>query len=824
MEKEINLSVFSPVSGLVKPLSEIPDAVFAEKMLGDGLAVNPTEDFAYSPIDGTIKTLHKSFHALVIENKGVEILIHIGVETVNMRGEGFKAFVQQGQAVKKGDKLIGFDRALMSKKVPSNLVIVIVANKPQAPLQKTFASEVKHGDFLFSLGNKSATQQGPCAGGNEIFSENICVLNKNGFHARPAARIAKVASAFEDADIYILKKDLKANAKSVVEILSLAIDFKDEIIVSACGAQKEEALKEVTRAIIAGLNENITPFALKPRVKPDFSAPVELHGLTVFPGLVIGKAFIMKKPDIKVEEFSSNPAAELEKLSAAIEKVRRELENVIAGRGPGDKKEILEAHLTLLADPFLINTAQACIRANKTACYGWRSAVRKGIAALNSAGSKYLQERIEDYRDAETRVLVELTGSKFTAPDFPKDSIVIARDLLSYELALFNNNVVGVIMALGSSTSHVAIMLRNMGLASVIGVGDDALDIPPGSDIILNSELGLVTVNPRNIEEIKKQRAQREALRAHNLAHTLAPCHTIDGVAVAVSGNVGSLEEAQKAAELGAQGIGILRTEFLFSRAATAPSEHEQFELYSKIAAAQKGKGTIIRTLDAGGDKPLAYLPLPPEENPIIGLRGVRTYKMNLDLFKRQVRAIMRANASIMLPMVTFVDELLDYKNIIQNEAEALGIKNISLGIMVEVPSAALLAGEFARHIDFFSLGTNDLTQYALAIDRGHPALSPKADPLNPAVLKLIDMTVKGAARFGKKVGVCGAVASDIIAVPVLLGLGLRDLSVVSSLIPDIKAFIRTLDMRDCQTLAALALNMQEGRQVRDMVKGKYKI
>jgi phosphoenolpyruvate-protein phosphotransferase len=831
METDINLSVFSPSSGVVVPLSEVPDPVFAEKMLGDGLAIKPSSNFIYAPFDGIVKTLHKAFHAVVIESKGTEVLIHIGVETVNMKGEGFNAFITVGQQVKQGDKLISFDRDLISKKAVSNLIVVIVSNRPEVELTKTEAGrDIQAGSFLFSLGAGSAPAATSSSAAAEpadfALSEVITVKNKNGFHARPASVIAKLAAGFDKTEVQIVKGPQRANAKSMVEIMGLSIDYGDNIQVAAAGADKEIALKAVSEAIFKGLNESGVALPSSVKQNYDFTKELEFYGVPAYSGLVIGKTFVMKKRDIDVEETAADPAAQAAKLQKAAEAVKAALEKEIAA-SKGPRQEILRAHLEMLEDPFLLKEAGALIKRGKSAGFAWRGAVKKSIEMLEAAGNKLLLERADDYKNAEARVLFELTGKKCEAPLFPKDSIVIVKDLLAYELGFFNRNVTGLVMAGGSPTSHVAIMLKNMGLASILATGEAVLDIPDGRDIILNSELGKITLNPSDIKEVKKQKAARDAARAANLRRAHEPAITKDGVAITVKGNVGSVAEAQKAAENGSEGIGLVRTEFLFAGDA-APGEAEQYELYQKIADSQRGKPVIIRTLDVGGDKPLAYIDLPREENPIMGLRGVRNYKFNLELFKAQARAIMRVSphgaAQIMLPMVGFVDEIIACKQIIAAEREKLGIKKAPLGIMVEVPSAALLAAEFAKHVDFFSVGTNDLTQYALAIDRGHNALGPLADALNPAVLRLIKMTAEGAAKYGRPAGVCGAAASDITAVPVLLGLGIKDLSVVGGLIPDVKAFIRTISLEDCKEAAAAALAMQDARQTREIVKSKFKL
>lgn len=838
MSTQPSVKVYSPLEGEVVDITNVPDPVFAEKMLGDGIAINPKENFIYAPCDGVIKTLQKTLHAFVVECGNTEILVHIGVETVNLKGEGFKAFCQQGQQVKKGDKLLEFDREFIAKNATSDIVILIVANRPDEALNKTKSSAVKAGDELFNIGGGdiAAPQSAPAHKQqefiNEILSPLIKVHNKNGFHARPASIIAKLAYGFKDTDISIIKNNMRANAKSMVEILGLSIDFNDDIQVAASGPTAASALQEISSAIIKGLNEGPAPVSLKQEKKPytyDFSKEVVLKGVTVFPDLAIGKTFVLKRQEIEVDENAQSPKEEEAKLKTAIDSVTKDLQKESAAcEGQKSKCEILKAHLGMLEDPFLSNTAQDFITQGKSAGYAFKAAIKKSIEVLNSTGNALLKERGADFNDIESRVLMALSGVKADTPEFAPNTVLVVQDLLPYEINLISKNVAGVIMALGSPTSHVSIMLRNMGIASVIGAGEGVLSVPDGLDIILNSQNGIITVNPANIEEIKKQKEEKEKVRALNRSHCFEPAVTKDGAEIIVKGNVGSVDEAANAASLGSQGIGLVRTEFLFANAEQAPDEETQLKLYQQITDTQKGKSVIIRTLDVGGDKPLSYMPLPKEENPIVGLRGVRNYHLDLEMFKAQIRAIMRVTphgkAKIMLPMVGFIEELWFFKRIVMAEQEKLGIKDVSMGIMVEVPSAAVLAAEFARHVDFFSIGTNDLTQYTLAIDRGHSVLSPYADSLNPAVLKLIEMTVQGGAKHGKPVGVCGAMASDLAAVPVLIGLGIRELGVVSALIPDVKAFIRTLDISQCQNIARLALGMQEASQVREMIKAQFKL
>ncbi|MBQ3933860.1 MAG: phosphoenolpyruvate--protein phosphotransferase, partial [Elusimicrobiaceae bacterium] len=295
---------------------------------------------------------------------------------------------------------------------------------------------------------------------------------------------------------------------------------------------------------------------------------------------------------------------------------------------------------------------------------------------------------------------------------------------------------------------------------------------------------------------------------------------------ITVSGNIGTIDQAKQSAEQGAQGIGLVRTEFLFANAKKAPTEQEQYEIYQKIVDLQNGHPVIIRTLDVGADKPISFIPQIKEDNPILGRRGIRTSFVNVELLKTQLRAIMRVKpygiAKIMVPMVTFIEEIRTVKRFIKEEQNKLGIDKVSFGMMMEVPAAALMAKEFAKEVDFFSIGTNDLTQYTLALDRAHPTLNFLSDSLNPSVLRMIDIINEGAKSQNISVGVCGAVASEPAGAILLLGLGIRTLSVVPSAIADIKALIRQLDIKKCEEVARKALACTNVGEVRSLIKEEF--
>jgi phosphocarrier protein FPr len=348
------------------------------------------------------------------------------------------------------------------------------------------------------------------------------------------------------------------------------------------------------------------------------------------------------------------------------------------------------------------------------------------------------------------------------------------------------------------------------------------LDLPNGTPVILDGTKGTIKLAPNEaeIKRIRERQQRHSAHRAAALETAHGPAITIDGARIEVVANIGGPADAEQVIQLGGEGVGLLRSEFLFMNRAQAPTEDEQFEAYSTVARTLgPGRPLIIRTLDVGGDKPLSYLPIPPEKNPFLGERGIRVGLNRPDMLRDQLRAILRASAHgsvrIMFPMIATLAELREARKLLAEEQERLGVGPIEVGIMIEIPAAALMARQFAREVDFFSVGSNDLTQYTLAMDRGSPKLAPKIDALNPSVLQLIAMTTRAAETEGKWVGVCGGIASDPQAVPLLIGLGVAELSVSVPTIPGIKAQIRTLEMTACKRLAQQALELESAAKVR---------
>jgi phosphocarrier protein FPr len=836
------LRLIAPLSGYLMPIEEVPDPVFAEKMVGDGIAIDPVTNAVLAPCDGEIIQMHEAWHALTIRSpQGLEILIHIGLDTVMLKGEGFLSHVRVGDEVKAGDVLVEFDPDYVAHNAVALLTMIVISNPDMAERISYSEGEVEGGkDVILEVTPVGAAGTASLSQYPIVTSPSIVIPNPQGLHARPAAVLANVARKYK-SDIRIKKEDQEANAKSVVGIMNLNVGRNDIIALTAQGPDAEEALATLIPMVEQGLGEEgALPVAVPasmavaataaPPPRPKSDDPNVLLGVTASPGLGVGYAYQLRHDEIVVEnEAADDPAEELHKLDEAIEKSKIELEALQARLHSGadpEKAAIFAAHEELLEDPDLYDVAVELINKGKSAAYAWKEAFTRQADLLSQLDNELLAARANDLRDVGRRVLGHITGSAPKTVNVPAEAILIAEDLTPSDTAnLDRERVLGFATTLGSATSHVAILARSLDIPAVAGVEARALDIPNGTPIILDGSKGTLRINPSEeeiarIREMQKNQAER---RAFFLAHAHEPAVTKDGVRMEVVANIGGLDDAEQAVEVGAEGVGLLRSEFLFLGRTSAPSENEQTETYAAIAKALgPDRPLIIRTLDVGGDKPLPYLPIPDEENPFLGERGVRVGLNRPEILRTQLRAILRAaefgKLLVMFPMIATLDEWRAAKAMYEEERERLGVDDIPVGIMVEIPAAAVMAEQFAREADFFSIGTNDLTQYTLAMDRGHPKLAPQVDALNPAVLQLIAHTVAGAHKHGKFVGVCGGVASDTQAAPILLGLGVDELSISVPTIPTIKALIRELDMNECRELAQKALAADTATDVRALV------
>ena len=464
------------------------------------------------------------------------------------------------------------------------------------------------------------------------------------------------------------------------------------------------------------------------------------------------------------------------------------------------------------------------------AAYAWQRAYITHAERLAQLRNELLAGRANDLQDVGRRVLGIITDQPVEEFDLPPETILVAEELTPSDTAnLDRTRVLGFCTVGGGATSHVAILARALDIPAVAGIEPRALDLENGTSVIVDGTRGTLRLNPDPVEidRIKDLKEKMAAKREADLAAAHQPAATKDGHRVEVVANIGSEQEAHRAVELGAEGVGLLRSEFLYLDRSTAPMEDEQHQIYDGISSALEGRPLIIRTFDVGGDKPLPYMPLPREENPFLGVRGVRIALDRPEILRTQIRAILRVTSSgrlgIMFPMIASLDEIRSIKGLLEEERDKIGREEpVQVGIMVEVPSAAVMAAQFAKEVDFFSVGTNDLTQYTLAMDRGHPKLAPKADAMNPAVLRLIAHTIEGAHANGKWVGICGGIASDLQAVPILVGLGVNELSVSVPSVPAVKAEVRRRTLNECRSLAQQALAQDTAADVRALVPFEF--
>lgn len=667
----------------------------------------------------------------------------------------------------------------------------------------------------------------------------VAILNPDGLHARPAAVLVNNAKRFASTIKIVRENGKEINAKSVVAIMNAILKHHDIITVKAQGADAKEAVEKLVILIRSGIGENLhstvrEPSEQTPKASPeakssstDTSSDI-LTGTSASPGLVTGKVFQLRHTAIQVEEKGDGVERENAALLDAIAKSRdelAELEKMLRLKAEAGKAAIFAAHGELLDDPELLETAKAGIESGQSAAFAWHAAYTKQAEVLSRLDNELLAARANDIDDIGRRVLRHLTGNFEENTIIPPGVILIAEDLTPSDAAALDRSVVmGFATTGGSATSHASILARAAGIPAVAALDRRALDLPNGTAVVLDGDKGKLHMNPSEgeIRDVRVRQEEAEQRRRTELSAAAEPAMTKDGHRIKVVGNINGAAEAKEIPALGGEGVGLLRSEFLFLQRTEAPSEEEQSAAYIAIAKALgMERDLVVRTLDVGGDKPLAYLPIAPEANPFLGMRGIRLNQLGTELFTQQVRAILAAapyaRLYIMFPMISTVEEVRAAKAIVLREKAAAAVQaEVQIGIMVEVPSAALLAEGLAAEVDFFSIGTNDLTQYTLAIDRGHPQLAKMADALHPAVLTLIDRTVRGAHEHGKWVGVCGGVAGDIDAVPLLVGLGVDELSVSIKAIPAVKAAVRRYDLETCRKMAADALGMMTACEVRD--------
>ncbi|MCX5786181.1 MAG: phosphoenolpyruvate--protein phosphotransferase [Elusimicrobia bacterium] len=839
VEQAASITLLAPLSGILVPIETVPDPVFARKIVGDGISLDPTTQVLLAPCAGSVLNVHSAGHALTLKTGGgLEILLHIGIDTVQLKGEGFTPRVKAGDQVTAGQPLIEFSADETAKKARSLLTQIVITTPERVSAMRKYAGSVSAGKdpvLTIDLAAGGTAQAAPETGA-PIVSEAVIIPNSSGLHARPAATLAKLARGYR-CDLRLRKGDAQANIRSVSSIMSLDIRRGDKVFLEARGADAKEALDAIVPSLEKGLGEEAgsAPSAAAPsgpatsRPGPSGDANL-LNGIGASSGLAVGRAFILSETESRVPEHGETPEMERRRLDEALAAARLQiaaLQDRLRISGDAGKSAIFDAHMELLEDPDLLNLAASAIAKGKSAAFSWKEAFTAHADRLAGMSNELLAARAGDLRDVGRRVLKHMLGG----PDkditgIPEGSILIAEELTPSDIvSLDRTKVFGSATVGGGATSHIAILAQSFGFPLVVGLEPRALEIRAGDQVILDGDNGTVRLNPSagDMDRVKTRQSRAAELRREEANATDRPAVTLDGHRVEVFANIGKTGEAAKAVKMGAEGVGLLRSEFLFLDRAEAPGEDEQALAYQEAAAALgKERPFIIRTLDVGGDKHLPYLQIPKEENPFLGERGIRVGLDRPDILRTQVRAILRAAAAgkvrIMFPMISDIGEYRAARAIVLEEAKRLSVAPVPIGIMVEVPSAAVMAEVFAVEADFFSIGTNDLTQYTLAMDRGHPRLAGKADALHPSVLRLIGIVVEAARARGKTVAVCGGLAGDPRGIPLLIGLGVTELSVNAPAVPSVKAAVRRLKLEDCRRLAKRAVSFGTAAEVRALI------
>ncbi len=704
-----------------------------------------------------------------------------------------------------------------------------------ARLQTLFATR-EAGDIIHAL-----ISDAPRAATEAVndFSERFTwvVDYPAGLHARPASAWVDTVRA-NALRVQVRSGSEVADARNLVALLQLGLRCGDEVVISADGEDAKAGLARL-KAKITSLTAQEVADAARAAAKAA-SAPVRcwappgtlltITGIAASPGLAIGKLHVVGAETLDILDRPASLTDGGNALHEALTATRQQLAalaDATARRLGAHDAAIFKAQAELLNDSDLITIACQLMVAGHGPAFAWNEAVNRMAASLSALGNPVLAARAADLRDAGRRVLSWLepgiaTGSLAGLPDEP--CILVASDLSPSDTAgLDADRVLGLAMIQGGPTSHTAILARTLGLPAIVAGGEAlAAEAVSGALAIVDGQAGRLYLNPapEDVASAQAWCAELRAKRESEAAERARPAITTDGVRIEIAANVNRPDQVKLALGEGAEGVGLMRTEFLFLEAGATPSEDEQYAVYRGMVEMLEGRPLIIRALDIGGDKQVAHLHLPHEENPFLGVRGARLLLRRADLLLPQLRAIYRAAAkggdvSIMFPMVTSVGEIIRLRETCEEVRASLSAPRLPIGIMIEVPAAAIQADSLAAHCDFFSIGTNDLTQYALAIDRQNPDLAAEADSLHPAVLRLIAQTVAGARAHDRWVGVCGGIAGDAFGAALLAGLGVNEVSMTPRDIPAVKARLRATSFAGLRHLAEKALACATAAEVR---------
>ncbi|NEO31826.1 MAG: phosphoenolpyruvate--protein phosphotransferase [Symploca sp. SIO3C6] len=676
-------------------------------------------------------------------------------------------------------------------------------------------------------------------------TKEICLSVENmlGIHARPAAKLVATANQFQSQITLqnLTKNSNIINAKSINQVVTLGVLQRHKIAITATGSDAEEALAALQQLVVSQFGETDTQrneraSEHKSPLPPCTIAPVppqeegtKLQGLPAAAGIAIGSIVLYQAvlPDV-VDQQADNPQAEWQQLQLALETAKEQIQALVSNipAGSNDEASIFQAHLLYLQDPALLTKAyQRIFEQHQCAAAAWKSVIEEMVAVYQNLEDSYLQTRAADITEVGQRVLQLLIGASTISLDLPQSGILVAPDLTAAEVAqLQPEHVLGICTAAGSATAHSTIIAKMLGIPMVVGVGEQLLSLPTGTQLGLDGNTGQVWVQPNATDT--QHLTALQAGDSEGKDELPLEAITQDGHKITVLANIMGVSSAQLALKYGAEGVGLLRTEFLYLDRLTPPTPEEQLKIYQAIAEIFGLRPLTIRTLDIGGDKSIPYMNLAAEANPCLGWRGIRQSLDCPEIFKTQLRAIVKAsyghNLKLMFPLVSSVQEVRAAKQLVaevQMELQQTGIpfnRNMKVGIMVEVPAAVIIAEQLAAEVDFFSIGTNDLSQYTMAADRTNPKVASLADALEPALLRMIEQTVTAAKQAGITVSVCGELASQPEAIPILLGLGVDELSMNPAAIPTALTTISQLRITEAKVLANKVLKLDSAESVRN--------
>ena len=566
-----------------------------------------------------------------------------------------------------------------------------------------------------------------------------------------------------------------------------------------------------------------------------------LKGIAASNGVVVAKIYKLEHPTFEIKRKSADPVEELKKFDRALEKTREDIARIqkaAVGRLSDEELAIFDAHMMVANDPELLDQVKAIVNSEKVNVeFAVDQVASTFIGMFESMDDDYFRERAADIKDVTYRIKCHILD--VLIPDLSlinEECVIVAKDLTPSDTAQLNKKYAkGFATEIGGRTSHSAIMARSLEIPAVVGCAGIMNAVNHGDTIAMDAIAGEIVVNPSEAQIQDYLSKAQVFLKVKEGLKVLkdVPSVTVDGHEVELVGNIGSPEDAKSVLENGGEGVGLYRTEFLYMNATELPPEEDQFLAYKTVLEVMKDKPVVVRTLDIGGDKKLPYLPIPEEMNPFLGYRAIRLCLDQPDVFRPQIRALLRASVyghlCIMFPMIATVDEFKQAKSFVMNEKakllkEGYDVSNdFEVGMMVEIPAAAALADQFAKIADFFSIGTNDLIQYSMAADRMSEKVSYLYQPLNPSLLRLIKMTIDGAHKEGKWCGMCGEMAGDELAVPLLLGLGLDEFSMSATSILAARKMVRELKQSDMIVLANQALQMSTAKEVEELVKKAIK-